>query len=70
MMLSIKGGKVCGCRASAAENDEPALDIRLHLYERGLQLLVFGLLDQDRERAHERQARIDEPRHLAGEDRE
>ena len=69
-MLSISGGKVCGCRASAAENDEPDLDIGLHLHERGLQLLVVGLLDEDRQRAHQRQARVDQPGHLPREDRE
>ena len=69
-MLSISGGKVCGCRASAAENDEPDLDVGLHLHERRLQLLVVGLLDQDRQCAHERQAGVDQSGHLPREDRE
>ena len=46
------------------------LDIGLHRDEGGLQLLVFRLLDEDRERPHERQACIQQAGHLAREDRE
>ncbi len=46
------------------------LDRGVHFHERFPQHPVFGLLDEDREGAHEGKARVDEPRHLLREDGE
>ena len=62
-MLSMSGGKTSADAAPARpRTTSPTRHRPAPAIERGLQLLVVGLLDEDRERPHERQARVDAAR--------